>query len=227
MTDEQFDLFLEQSIKKYGENYINEEELDYTPHEFSPAFEKKMAKLIKKQKSFYYPMIKTPLRYSVTIAITILVILSTMVMSISALRSAFIGFITEMFDDHTDIQMVQNDNAPTSFEDIYAITKIPDGFELTYKTENADWEPCLVSDYYSEYNYLIFEQHLKSTYNVAVNTEGYEMIPIKINAYDGFVVNMNNCYYIVWDSGNYVFTITSDLSKIALIEVAESVQKVE
>lgn len=49
---------------------------------------------------------------------------------------------------------------------------------------------------------------------------------IIINGYNGFIVDLgNNEYYISWDNGDYVFDITGNIGKNALIEVSQSIQK--
>ena len=49
---------------------------------------------------------------------------------------------------------------------------------------------------------------------------------IIINGCNGFIVDLgNNEYYISWDNGDYVFDITGNIGKNALIEVSQSIQK--
>lgn len=59
MTDRQFDVFLENTIKNFGEDYIEFSEETIIEHTFSKRFERKMARLIRQQKSFYFPMIRS------------------------------------------------------------------------------------------------------------------------------------------------------------------------
>lgn len=227
MTDRQFDVFLENTIKNFGEDYIDFSEETIIQHTFSKKFERKMARLIRQQKSFYFPMIRTPMRRTVTIMVTVIIILSTTVISVSALREAFIRFITEIFDTHTEVQAIQDDTAPESFEDIYAIANIPDGFEIVFQNDNITEAPALITEYRNGQQRIIFSQYIKSRYNVNVNTEGYEMIRIDINGSEGFMIDMVDDIYIAWDNGDYIFEIESNVGKNTLIEIANSVQKVE
>lgn len=227
MTDKQFDVFLENTIKNFGEDYIEFSEETIIQHTFSKRFERKMARLIRQQKSFYFPMIKTPIRRTVTIMVTVIIILSTTVISVSALREAFVRFITEVFNTHTEVQTIQDDTAPESFEDIYVITSIPDGFEIVFQNDNITEAPALITEYRNGQKRIIFSQCIKSRYDVNVNTEGYEMKRIDINGNEGFIVDMVDDYYIAWDNGDYILTISSNVGENALIDIADSVQKVE
>lgn len=227
MTEKQFDIFLKNTIKNFGEDYIDFSEETTVQHTFSKKFERKMARLIRRQKSFYYPAVKTPIRRAVTIAVTTAIVVSTMVMSVSALREAFINFITEIFNTHTDVQTISDNSAPESFEDIYAITNIPDGFEIVFQNDNITETPMLITEYRNGNERIIFTQYIRSRYAASVNTEGYEMVRIEINGDEGFMVDMDGDIYIAWDNGDYVLEIESNIGKNSLIDVANSVQKVE
>lgn len=227
MTDKQFDLFLENTIKNFGEDYIDFSEETIIQHTFSKRFERKMSRLIRQQKSFYFPMIRTPIRRTVTIMVTVIIILSTTVISVSALREAFIRYITEIFDTHTEVQTIQDDTAPESFEDIYAITNIPDGFEIVFQNDNIEETPVLMTEYRNGQKRIIFYQYIRSQYDINVNTEGYKMVRIDINGNEGFKIDMGNSYYITWDNGDYILTISGNIGEISLIDMAKSVQKAE
>ena len=227
MTDRQFDVFLENTIKNFGEDYIDFSEETIIQHTFSKRFERKMARLIRQQKSFYFPMIRTPIRRTVTIMVTLIIILSTTVISVSALREAFIHFITEIFDTHTEVQTIQDNTASELFEDIYAVTNIPDGFEIVFQNDNIEETPALITEYRNGQQRIIFSQYIKFRYNVNVNTEGYEMVRIDINGNEGFMIEMIDNIYIAWDNGDYILTISSNVGKNALIDMANSVQKAE
>lgn len=51
---------------------------------------------------------------------------------------------------------------------------------------------------------------------------------ISINGYDGFIIDLgNNEFLISWDNGDYIFEMIGNIGENALIEIAETVQKVE
>ena len=50
---------------------------------------------------------------------------------------------------------------------------------------------------------------------------------IDINGNEGFIVDMVDDYYIAWDNGDYILEIDSNIGKDILIDMANSVQKVE
>lgn len=227
MTEQQFEQALKNSIKCFGENYLDISEEECAPHVFSEQFEKKMKRLIRREKHCYYPLIKTTGRQLATAAVMAMILISTAVMSVEAWRNAFKNFLTEMFTTHTVVWTVPSEGAPTSFEDIYAISEVPEGFEITYQ-DDITASIYLATEYYdTENRFVIFRQWLISEYDVAVNTEGHDMVPITINECEGFLVNTGDSVYIAWNNGDYIFELIGMVSEDALIEIAKSVQKVE
>lgn len=228
MTEREFDLLLEESIRAFGDQYIDIPDEAWTySYEFSPKFEKKMQKLIRREQRFYFPLVKTPVRRLVTIAVTVIVALSVLTMSVGALRSAFFQFLTEVFSTHTVVKSSEADGSPTDFRDVYEPAEIPDQFELIQKNDSSVNIPYLFLVYKKNDQYIIFRQWLKSRYDIAINTEQDKAEPIEINGFEGFMLNTGGNCVITWDNGDYILEIIADIGDDALISVAESVQKVE
>ena len=60
------------------------------------------------------------------------------------------------------------------------------------------------------------------------NTENAEIEHIDINGHDAIGFEDNNGYYsLIWNNGEYIIDLGSDLGKNALIDIAKTVQKVE
>ncbi|MCH5325512.1 MAG: DUF4367 domain-containing protein [Eubacterium sp.] len=225
MTDKEFDRALELAIQNYGDSFFDLPDGAETLHIFSEEFELKMQKLIAKERKFYFPLIKTRRRKILTAAVITAIIAATMVMSIGALREPVIGFFTNMFSTHAEVLPFDTVGAPETIEDIYEIAYIPDGFELAKRTESLTY----ISEYYEKADgHIVFNQEIKSKYKENVNTEGYDMLPIEVNENNGFIIDMDGYFYIVWDNGDYIFSLeTGSVVKNTLIEMAKSVQKAE
>lgn len=228
MTEKEFDLLLEETIKTYGDQYIDIPDEAWTySYQFSPKFEKKMQRLIRSERRFYYPLVKTPARRLVTIAVTVIIALSVLTMSVEALRNAFFRFLSEVFHTHTTVESSETASSPTNFREVYAPAEIPDQFELIEKSDIATESIYLSLYYRKDDRYIIFHQWLKSKYGANINTEQDEAESIEINGFEGFMVDMGSDCLITWDVGDYILEITSNIGKNALISIAESVQKVE
>lgn len=228
MTDKEFDLLLKNSITKHFSEYIPESELDYTPHEFSAEFENKMAKLLGKPQKIKHTFSKK----TVTIILVAIITACVAAFAIGANRNIFSKFFVKFFSDHSEIQPIYSENAPTDFSDKYEITMELSDFTLVDIYESVFNRTYR---YEKEYYQLYFQQEIKEEYNPSVNTEGYEIEQVSINGFDGLYLDMYNqsSKSIVWDNGDYIFTLVImgesgyEFSKDELIEIAESVQKVE
>lgn len=201
-------------------------------HTFSKRFERKMKKLIKygyREPAKHHKITPQRLFVCITAALIAAVI---MIFSVGAVRNYFRNFLMKKFETHTDVQTIENNNTPLDFVDIYEITTDMSDYELILCSEDSSDRTYI---YQNNYCGIHFTQSIKEYYDIAVNTEGYEMEEISINGYDGFYMDMYNHYgkSVTWDNGDYILSIFAtydseyDFSKDELIALAESVQKVE
>lgn len=224
MTDKKFEIFLENTIKNFGEDYISFSEETLIEHKFSKSFERKMERLIRRQRRFYRPEVKMSFKRTVSAVFTAMIVLSVLAIGVSAIVS---HFMTKRFETHTNVQAVQDDTAPENFKDIYNIAKIPEGFEIVYQNDNYENAPWLTTEYRNNQSYIAFTQYIKSAYSPNLNTEGYEMIPAEINGCEGFVIDWGDGSYIAWDNGDYVFELIGNININEMKKIADSVQKAE
>lgn len=197
-------------------------------HKFSRRFERKMKKLIRysyREPVHYHKFTVKRLFICITAALIAAVV---MAFSVTAVRDFFKNFFMEVFGTHTTVQTFSdNINAPNSIEDVY-IMDVPNGFDIIYKDEIFEWSTYVHYEYRKDNDYIFFNQYVKTKYDADVNTENHSLNNIEINGYDGYIVDLgNNEYYMSWDNGDYIFDITGNVGKNALIEMANSVQKVE
>ncbi len=75
---------------------------------------------------------------------------------------------------------------------------------------------------------IYFMQYLKKSYHHSINTEGAEIQIIDINGHEAIYFIDNNDYCnIIWDNGDYIIDLASNIGENILIDIAKSVQKVE
>jgi hypothetical protein len=225
---------MESDVRKAFESTVSERIINQVPdmpdHVFSKQFEKKMHRLIK------YGEIAVPRKITLKkmfIYITAAVIAACAAsLSVSAIRETVINFIMQKFDTHTDVRAVQKSDAPLDFTDKYEITADLTDFELVSFTEDIFDRNYI---YKKEHCKIYFTQSIKEYYDVAVNTEGYEMETVYINGFEGYYIDMynQNGKIVTWDNGDYILSILVScddryiFSKDELISLSTSVQKVE
>lgn len=194
-------------------------------HEFSPKFEKKMKKLINRRNKPYYKIINSAGKRAACAAVIALVSSSVMIMNADAFKIAFSNFSVSTYEKYSDIRPVEDPDAPTSIEEFYEITYNIDDFEISYSRQN---EYSNHITYKKGDTVIYFEQYTKDMYNPSVNTERAEITIIYINGHEAiyFVDNHDYCS-IIWDNGDYIISLGSNIGENTLIDIANSVQKVE
>lgn len=194
-------------------------------HAFSPNFEKKMKKLINRRNKPYYRIINTIGKRTACAAVIFLVASSVTIMNIEALRNEFSDFFINIYEKFSTVQPVEDDSAPETLEVIYAITYNLNDFEVVYNKEN---EYSYYITYAKDDTVIYFSQHTKEMYDSNVNTEDAEILTIDINGHEAIYFTDNYNYNnLIWDNGDYIISLGSNISENVLIDMAESVQKVE
>lgn len=194
-------------------------------HEFSPKFERKMKKLINRRNKPYYKIINTAGKRVACVAVIVLIASSVTIMNVDALRNAFSDFFVTIYEKFSKVQPVEDDTAPTTLEEIYEITYNLNDFEVNYNEEN---EYSYYINYAKDDIAIYFSQYTKDMYNSNINTEDAEILTIDINGHEAIYFIDNNDYcHIIWDNGDYIISLCSNIGENILIDIAKSVQKVE
>lgn len=221
MTD--CSLYLEALQKVFNEEFEKDmNELDQMEdHVFSVKHEKKMKKLIKRQKKPYFKLICTGGRRAACI-IAAIIILSASALSVEAVRKAIFDFIISVFSDHNVITVEEGTDSgyPETIEEEYYISELPEGFvQLQY-----DKSPVSINSLYcKDKTCVFFYQTVKSKFNKYFDNEHsqvFETITYKEQIY--LVSESNGLVIYIWDNEKYVFEIHSNLDKDFVLKLCNS-----
>lgn len=219
-------------FSKAIEDALNEEYAKAVPeynekHIFSEKFNRKINKLIKRQKKSYYKMINTVGKRVACIVLIILIASFSTIMSVDALRNAFKDFFIKVFFTHSEISIVDSaySSLPNTIQNIYEITYDLNEYEIDYE----DYTCISRSIVYKKDNiYIDYYQCVKSEYDMGINTEKATISTIDVNGYEAlYYLDKNGYHNLIWDNGEYVLMIGSNIGKDALINIAKSVQIVK
>lgn len=194
-------------------------------HVFSDKFEKKMHKLIQRRNKPYYRIINSSAKRAACIAAGIIIVSSATIMSVDALRNAVINFIVRTFEKFSIVQTVDDGSAPEIIEEKYEITYDLNDYTIDYHEYNETFRNTV----YVNDNYVIdFSQYTKSAYDLLINTENAETTAIDINGKEAVYFYDNHNYsHIIWDIGDYIIDVSSNINKSELIKIVNSVKKIE
>lgn len=194
-------------------------------HTFSSEFEKKMNKLIRRQRKPYYRLINTVGKRVACVLVSIAVASSVVVISSEAVRNTIANFFMNVFSDHSVITPENSVSvAPLTIEEFYEITNLK-GYEIVYE---YDSEIIHAISYVKDGVIIDFKQNIKKNYSVYWNTEGDIIETVQLGDCKAmYFYNTIGMHHLVWENEEYVFSLTSNTGKNELIELVDFVQKVE
>lgn len=140
------------------------------------------------------------------------------------------NFRGEIHHDNTELFVVDSENSPEFIEYKYNLAEIPEGFYQV--TEDCFSTPFMVYYYYEKDNsrdFITFSQNTKADFgSVHLNTEKGDLIDITVNGHDGVCLSITDdnrsfaC--IIWDNGDYILEISSNMETDKVLELAEKVE---
>lgn len=194
---------------------------------FSERFQKRMDRLLRRQKRFYYPLINTAAKRVASILIACLLLMAATTASVKGLREMFIQFVTETFENFSSVLFIEESQ---SMEKIQHVAPnypqyIPEGFSLVYELEDTMGAQRI---YERDECSVTFEQHLiNGELDIGINTEGSEYKKVIINEkYEAMLVENMGLRMITFRIKNhaYVISINDSFSESELIKIAESIK---
>jgi hypothetical protein len=195
---------------------------------FSPEFERKMEKLIRRTKH--------PVRHRImkAVACFLLVVLvgagSVLTFSMEA-RAAFVSWVKEVYETQIIYRFFQN-SEETSDSVIYQPTWVPSGYKLTLESVSDgpstieyrdDSDNRIVFTYFQNTSALVFQIEQDST-------DIYKQVSVNgITAELYLDQDEGNTNVLIWtdEGSDTVFRILAPFGEVELIEMAESVERRE
>ena len=209
------------------ENVFNErferdmEEFRSTPpHVFSEKHNKKMAKLIKRQRKPYFKLICTAGRRAACIAVLVIVVFASS-LTVKAVREAVYDFIMSIFSDHTVVTVDSGTDAgyPETIEEEYYISDLPEGFELV---DHQITNTTITSSYFNKESYIVFTQYVKNHFKRNIDNEMtfHEKLVYDNEEYLIYTSKYDSLYIL--DNGSYILSIQSNLDKNTILGLFKS-----
>lgn len=199
------------------EEYLNS--LSDDGYEYSEKYNRKIRKIIKRQHRPYCTFLSNALKYGVCAVVSIIVFTGSII-TISAFCEPLHDFIVNIFSDNLKVTVSDIGNAPTEITEYYEIGNLPEGFDLIFQVS----ERQLASKSYSNNtNYIYFGQYAKEFYK-DVDFENTEFL-LDENNQEYLISELEEGgFCVIWDNGDYVLHINSNLPKEEILEICKSVR---
>lgn len=212
----------------FDEDCLKVSSTSYPEYELSKEFQQKMNKLIRQQRKVYYPVIKTTGRRIATAIIAAVMMGSVTAVAYGPAREAIKDFFMKHFGTHDVVEtnyVIENMDINSSYytkiiiEEEYEID-VPDGFEL----EEYHSDDNLINCRYSNgKDFIDFEQIPAGIYSASIDNErskSYNYTDDEGNKY--LVYEWNKSRLFIWNNGEYVFEISSNLDKNDIVDLCKS-----
>lgn len=190
---------------------------------FSPEFEERMYRIIRREQRGYYVMFGTIKRSVASVLLMLLAGMTIATFSVRALREPVVRFITEVFESFTSVLFVNDEPGAVVTEmKTIAPAYIPEGYvvesemetDISYRIIYSNTETGLRLSYTQRWNGKGF---------LGVNTENIEHHAINVNGLEGIAYIQNDTTSIMFTDGEYTFTVTSTLTEEDLLQIATSI----
>lgn len=190
------------------------------PHKFSAEFEYKIAKLIQKEKSFFWHFINTASK-RVAVIVLVFVMLFTTACSVKAIREPIVRFLTEVYETFT--QYFFEGEKTNVITEKYQISAIPTGFseESVFETDTV----ITVVYQNAQNNTIHFTQSITDGTTIYLDSEKGDRKTIAVSEYEVHLYSQNGVLFAMWVHNGYYFEVVcyGDFSENHMISLIQSV----
>ena len=202
------------------------ERIPVAEHTFSPAFEQKMNRVIRAQSKPYYRFVNTNAKKAVLALAAILILLITMVFSVSALREPVVRFIVEVYEKFSDVFFHQQEEQfPNELEVYYVPAWLPEGYQADDAQTIDVINLCERTFVHKSENDIIFKQYIITGTVSRIDTEGITPKSVTVNGNEGLFYSNNGIQRLLWNNGQYGFSIFGPVTEAELLRMAESLRE--
>lgn len=194
-----------QGIRLASIDYLNSIDLS-SVESFSESehYKRKMRRLIKNQKRSYWKYFNT-VGKKIAILFIILALSFAMSLNIQAIRSPVFGFFENIFEKFSEI-FIDNSKIseyPTTIEEIYTLTGLPEGFT---ETEHEVSAMIVKTTWQNKDEKIRLYQRLLSG-KATLDTEYSDYQRVEYNGYEVLYVKKERATSVFWHNGRYRFSI--------------------
>lgn len=187
---------------------------------YSKRHTKRMNRMLKNHDSWFYCATCTPKRQIAAAILVVLISFNTVMLTSVEARAVVVNFFVTVYETFSDV-LFPNDSAPTTIEDYYEPSYVPEGYSVDLIDEGKIefW-----IDYVNGNGEIIsFVQGSLNKADLGVDTENTEFEIIAISGVEGIIVYNKDYYSLHWSSGEYRFSLVGN-NKDEIIKMAESLK---
>ena len=211
------------------ENFIleqipDEEDIDY---EYPKEFEKKIKKIIKKEKrGLFLNKIYSYTKKVAVVFIAFLISLFAVTMSVEALRTKLFDMVKDVYEKFTiyKFKIDENDNEKVNFLEKKSINYLPDGFE---EIDRAEYDNDISITYSDGEDYITLNYLLIENSNLYMDTENAQISKAQINSYNADYIEKENKSRLIWQDESTLYDLKLDyINKDKYLDIKSELIKI-
>jgi hypothetical protein len=229
MTGNQFDGLLRESLEQSHDEYIDIKDEWFEPFDYSVKFERKIKLLTKKSIWWDIPKIKLTPKWFIILTIMI-TLLAVTALTTYAGRKMYNRFYVDDYKDHIVFEPVDSDSNG-AIEQEYEITYDMSEFNLDLEEKTKKYTRIRYSNSFDNMNIsVMFSQRIKGEFNETTwSGENAELYTLTLDGVEALyweqTDNIETTQFIIWEKGEYVFSITgTNIEKDKLLAIANSIK---
>jgi hypothetical protein len=191
-------------------------------HEFSHEFGRKMRKLIHISKENSKICRWVIWRKRMAILIATIIILCASAMSVSAIQTPVVKFITDVYEKLSHIFFEQDQSSQSTTDQFiaYEPTFIPEDFELVNRIVNGH----VLLEYEKADDFISYSQQRLEDVSMNINTEGIELEELEFKGLTARYYSNQGLKNLIWYNEEYMFMVSSTLDRDTIFRIAESIK---
>lgn len=224
MFSKENELIMNEAFEIFNKEYLNAFLSKEEPEKitFSANFEKRMRKLIKRQKRFYYNWTDTAGKRAAAIIMAILASMTVTTVSVGAVRDKVVELVITAHEKFSEIVFNNEDmNTGAAFERLEP-AYIPQGYQAV-QSEFIENVSNIVIYEDGSGGSIMYDQYCSDAGALTVDNENTEYREITVNRLDGIIFEKHGHTNLIFGNENYVFSISATLSEEEVIKIAESI----
>lgn len=189
-------------------------------YEFSPEFERKIKKLIRKEKRPLWHFVNTAAKRAAVIAAVFIMLLTT-ACSVKAIREPTVRFLIEVYETFTEYSF-EGDKSDTITKEYHL--PAPEGFTQTdYLRDDAG----ITTTYENEHGDIIrFSQAVTDETNLFIDGEKAEIDIIEVSSRKVHIYSHDSISVAIWIEDSYLLKLVchGDFSEQSIIDMIEAIK---
>jgi len=157
------------------------------------------------------------------------ILMAATVFGVSALREPVLRFFVETFEKFSRVfyETPEDASLPGTLETSYAPAWLPEGYREDPEQLFDSLSFCM-RIYVSDDKYeIIFQQYTIQAIGITIDTEGVTTKQVAVNADEGLFYSNKGIQNVLWNDGQYGYSVSGPVTEAELLRVAQSLQPLQ